>query len=150
MTTSGTPSRAISTACAWRSWCGAKRRRTPADTARWRRVEVLPSPGIHADLTAAAALAASDEDAAPGGIEVAFGERQRLVDPQTRAPEQHDQRSGAQTRWSIAGSAHDGHDLLDGGRVGRVASPFVAWRAAAVKAGHGRRRLAATSGIKKL
>src|SRR5215208_6163629 len=32
MMISGTPSRAISTAWAWRSWCGAKRRRTPA----WR------------------------------------------------------------------------------------------------------------------
>jgi hypothetical protein len=29
---SGTPPRAISTACAWGSWCGAKRRRTPACT----------------------------------------------------------------------------------------------------------------------
>jgi len=29
MTTRGTPSRAISTAWAWRSWCGANRRRTP-------------------------------------------------------------------------------------------------------------------------
>src|SRR6266536_3483182 len=33
MTISGTPSRAISTACAWRSWWGAKRRRTPARAA---------------------------------------------------------------------------------------------------------------------
>src|SRR4051812_9820281 len=33
MTMSGTPSRAISTACAWRSWCGANRRRTPAAAA---------------------------------------------------------------------------------------------------------------------
>src|SRR5512133_207255 len=37
MTISGTPSRAISTACAWRSWCGAKRRRTPASRATRRR-----------------------------------------------------------------------------------------------------------------
>ena len=36
MTISGTPSRAISTAWAWRSWCGAKRRRTPASAAVWR------------------------------------------------------------------------------------------------------------------
>ena len=36
MTISGTPSRAISTACAWRSWCGAKRRRTPASRATRR------------------------------------------------------------------------------------------------------------------
>jgi hypothetical protein len=33
MTISGTPSRAISTAWACRSWCGAKRRRTPAAAA---------------------------------------------------------------------------------------------------------------------
>src|SRR3712207_5472530 len=30
MTLSGAPSWASSTACAWRSWCGADRRRTPA------------------------------------------------------------------------------------------------------------------------
>ncbi len=30
MTISGTPSRASSTACVWRSWCGAKRRLTPS------------------------------------------------------------------------------------------------------------------------
>jgi hypothetical protein len=33
---SGIPSRASSTACAWRSWCGAKRRPTPASAARRR------------------------------------------------------------------------------------------------------------------
>jgi hypothetical protein len=33
---SGTPSRASSTAWAWRSWCGANRRRTPASAARRR------------------------------------------------------------------------------------------------------------------
>ena len=37
MTISGTPSRASSTACVWRSWCGANRRRTPARTAVRRR-----------------------------------------------------------------------------------------------------------------
>ena len=48
MTISGTPSRAISTAWAWRSWCGAKRRRTPAATAvrrSWARAAaVAPGP----------------------------------------------------------------------------------------------------------
>src|SRR4051812_35743941 len=38
MTISGTPSRAISTAWAWRSWWGAKRRRTPARAAVWRKL----------------------------------------------------------------------------------------------------------------
>ena len=33
MTISGTPSRTISTAWAWRSWCGATRWRTPAAAA---------------------------------------------------------------------------------------------------------------------
>src|SRR4051812_24656855 len=33
----GTPSRAISTACAWRNWCGANRRRTPAVAATRRK-----------------------------------------------------------------------------------------------------------------
>ncbi len=36
MMLSGTPSRASSTAWAWRSWCGANRRRTPACVARRR------------------------------------------------------------------------------------------------------------------
>src|SRR5512144_332034 len=35
MTINGTPSRAISTACAWRSWCGANRRCTLASRARF-------------------------------------------------------------------------------------------------------------------
>src|SRR5687767_2622705 len=43
VTISGTPSRAISTACAWRSWCGAKRRRTPARAAV-RRSSVRAAP----------------------------------------------------------------------------------------------------------
>src|SRR3954447_19018189 len=97
MTISGTPSRAISTAWAWRSWCGAKRRRTPASAAVWRScsraapcdqarppgpsgenaeqradrqldadaqplLQLLPGPVVHADLAAAAALPAADED----------------------------------------------------------------------------------------
>jgi hypothetical protein len=41
MTTSGTPSRFISTAWGWRSWCEANRRRTPAARAAsrsWTRI----------------------------------------------------------------------------------------------------------------
>src|SRR5919198_6264530 len=46
MTISGTPSRAISTACAWRSWWGAKRRRTPASRAM-RRSSVRAAAAAH-------------------------------------------------------------------------------------------------------
>src|ERR671932_750714 len=45
ITFSGTPSRAISTAWAWRSWCGAKRRRTPAWAASRRSCERAPVCG---------------------------------------------------------------------------------------------------------
>src|SRR3954468_16430136 len=87
ITMSGTPSCAISTAWAWRSWWGAKRRRTPACTAsRLSEVraaaggrsfydaqqcadgqldadcqpplEMLPGPGVHPDLASLAAFAA--------------------------------------------------------------------------------------------
>src|SRR4051812_24827363 len=96
MTISGTPSRAISTAWACRSWCGANRRRTPAAAAvrrssaraaagdQWRPrvvpfddaqqrtdrklgpqlqpgLELLPAPGVHADLATAPALAAPNQ-----------------------------------------------------------------------------------------
>jgi hypothetical protein len=111
--------------------------------------EVLPSPGIHADLATSAALPAPDQNAPAGRVQVALGKRQRLIDSQSCAPKQHDQRSSPQSRCAIAGGTHNGDDLLDGRRVGRVAPALVAWRAAAMKAGHGRRRPAATSGIEK-
>src|SRR3954452_20917479 len=43
ITFSGTPSRASSTACAWRSWCGAKRRRIPAWAAGRRNSTRTPA-----------------------------------------------------------------------------------------------------------
>jgi hypothetical protein len=48
---------------------------------------------------------------------------------------------------SFAGVAHDGDDLLDGGRVGGIADALVARRAAGVVAGHGRRRTAPPSRV---
>ncbi len=47
-------------------------------------------------------------------------------------------------------AAHDGDDLLDRRRVGRIPSALVARWAAAVEAWHRRRRPAATSGVEKL
>src|SRR5919108_2113010 len=126
MTISGTPSRAISTACAWRSWCGANRRRTPA----WRAMrrssvraaagapgpparravddaeqrpdgqldarlepgrELLPGPVVHADLAAAAALAAPHQQRPAARVQVGLCQRERLADPQAGAPEHDDQ-----------------------------------------------------------
>ena len=126
ITISGTPSRAISTAWAWGSWCGAKRRRTPAAAAvrrssaraapddQWRPQvvpvmtqskapnrklgpqlepgpEFFPSPRVHADLAAAPALAAPDQERAAALIEIALCQGERLVDPQPCSPQEHDQ-----------------------------------------------------------
>ena len=55
------------------------------------RLQLLPGPLVHADLAAAAALAAAHEQRAAAGVEVGLGERERLVDPQPGAPEHDDQ-----------------------------------------------------------
>src|SRR5688500_6860260 len=122
MTISGTPSRAISTAWAWRSWCGAKRvahaglagdaaqlraggggrpRPSPCravddaeqrsdrqlDPRREPGRELLPRPVVHADLTAAAALAAPHQQRSATRVQVGLGERERLADPHAGAPQ---------------------------------------------------------------
>jgi hypothetical protein len=114
----------------------------------WR--ELLPGPVVHADLAAAAALAARHNAAyaefgiGRGGpvspqarVEVVLGDGDRLVDGQPRAPEQHDQRPQTGAVDTVAGLAHDRDDLLDRGRIGRVAQPLVARRAPGEKAGQG-------------
>src|SRR5688572_2223274 len=148
MTISGTPSRAISTAWAWRSWCGAKRLRTPASRATRRQLraggagcpqpsacrtvddaeqrsdrqldpglepwfELLPRPVVHADLAAAAALAAPHQQRSAARIEVGLGERERLADPQAGAPEHDDQAAQPAAVDTVTGAAHHGDDLLD-------------------------------------
>jgi hypothetical protein len=168
MTISGTPSRAISTAWAWRSWCGAKRRRTPASratrrsseraaaAAQWApargavddaeqrpdwqldprfqpRCELLPGPVVHADLAAAAALAAPHQQRAATRVQVGLGERERLVYAPAGAPQHDDQAARSASVDAVAGAAHDRDDLLDRRWVGRVARPLVARRPTGVK-----------------
>ncbi len=45
------------------------------------RIELLPRPTIHPDLTALAARPAPDEHGAAGPVEVALLERERFADP---------------------------------------------------------------------
>jgi hypothetical protein len=110
---------------------------------------VVPAPGVHADLAAAAALAVADEHRPGAGLEVVLGEGERLGDAQPGAPEQHDQRPHAGAMDPVAGLAHDGDDLLDRGRIGRVAQSLVARRASGEVAGQGDRRAAATGGVQQ-
>jgi len=60
MTFSGTPSRSNSSACAWRSWCGAKRRRTPARAARMQDTFLIGLPPAHRLARAAAPISLTE------------------------------------------------------------------------------------------
>src|SRR5215211_2395013 len=182
---SGTPSRASSRACAWRSWCGAKRRLTPALVATRRnsvrtaaadhdrprvgpsmmmqksgpgrelgpcvqpRAELFPAPLVHADFASAATLAAADQDRSAPVVEVVLCERECFLDAQAGGPEDDDHRSHAPAVTVVGAVAHDRHDLVDHGRVGGIAQPLVARRAAGVVAGQvaGERRRPAASSI---
>jgi hypothetical protein len=66
---------------------------------------------------------------------------------QTGPPEQHDEGPHAGAVGAAAGLAHDRDDLLDSGRVGRVAQPFVARRPSGEIARQGDRRAPAAGGI---
>jgi hypothetical protein len=54
-------------------------------------------------------------------VEVAFGEGERFLDPESGSPQDRDQSPEAQAVRSIAGGAHDGHNLFDLRRIGGVA-----------------------------
>jgi hypothetical protein len=107
------------------------------------------APAVHADLAALAALAATDQDAAGRRVQVAFGKGERLADPQAGAPQQHDERLGAQAVRGAAGAAHDRDELFDRRRIGRVPQALVAWRTTAVMARHGRRRTTTTGRVEQ-
>jgi hypothetical protein len=53
---------------------------------------LIPSPAVHPDLEALAALPAPDDHGAAAAVKVALLDGERFADPQARAPEQHDQR----------------------------------------------------------
>ena len=118
----------------------------------WRRsssqgLEFLPAPVVHADFAAASALAAADEQRAAALIEVGLGERERFLNAQPSSPEGHDRAANPATVPAVSGGAHDSDDLLDFGRVGRVAHALVAQRATREKSRHRRRRSATTGTI---
>ncbi|HYX86239.1 MAG TPA: hypothetical protein VE777_14810 [Gaiellales bacterium] len=76
-------------------------------------------------------------------IEVVLGELKGLLDAHPGAPEDNDHRSHSPAMPVLGRVAHDRHDLVHRGRVGRVAHPLVARRAAGVIAGQRRGRTAA-------
>jgi hypothetical protein len=84
---------------------------------------------VHAELAAAAALAAAYARRAAARVEVGLAECERFVDAQTGAPEHDDQRAQplpwrpspaarmtATISWTFGGSAADPRPVLRGGR----------------------------------
>jgi hypothetical protein len=53
---------------------------SPGDTDLEPRIDVLPCPVVHSDFAALAAFAVAHEDAAAGGVQVAFGETECFAD----------------------------------------------------------------------
>jgi len=82
-------------------------------------------------------------------VEVVLGERERFLNTQAGAPQDDDHRSRAPAVTVIGGMTHDGHDLLDDWRVGRVAHSLVARRPTGVVARQGRRRATPPRGIQQ-
>src|SRR6266540_2157558 len=111
------------------------------------RLELRPGPAIHADFATPAAFAVANENRAARAVEIGLGEVERLTDPQASPPEDDGERLQTRTVGTIPCGTHHGDDLLDGGRVGRVAQAFVPRRPALVKAWHRGRRAAMPSSV---
>ena len=112
-------------------------------------LQLGPAPRVHPDLAAPSALAATDQHGAAALIEIGLSERERLVDAQPGAPENHDQAAQPAAVIAVTGRAHDGDDLLDLGRIGGVPQTLVARRATGVESRHRRRRSTTTRAIEQ-
>jgi hypothetical protein len=112
-------------------------------------LQLIPGPAVHPDLAALPALASPDQHGTARAVKIRFGKIQRLADPQPGAPQHHDKGAQPCAVRIVAGGAHDGDDLLDRGRIGRVAEAFVPRDSPSVIAGHRGRRAAMTGSIEQ-
>ena len=76
----------------------------------------LRARAVHPDLAPASALPATHEQRAATVIEIALDERQRFLDAQPRAPEDHDQ----------ATQAFDSHEVRAATTPAGTAFPYLA------------------------
>jgi hypothetical protein len=111
------------------------------------RLELVPTPVVHADFATSPALAVADEQRAAPAIEVRLVQGESFIDAKTRSPQDDDQPAKPPTVQAVARGPHDRDDLLDGRRVGRVAPPLVGRSMTGMKAGHRCRRPATARGI---
>src|SRR4051812_12834436 len=101
--------------------------------------QLLPAPGVHADLAPTATLAAAHEQRPAPRVKVALAEREALLDAQPTAPENGDQGPQAGAVAIVGGLAHHRDDLLHARRGGGVVGPLVAGGATGGVSGAGRR-----------
>src|SRR5215212_9576832 len=73
--------------------------------------QLLPAPGVHADLASAATLALAHEQRPPPQVEVALARRERFLDAEPGAPEHDDHRPQATAVAIVGSSAHHRDDL---------------------------------------
>jgi hypothetical protein len=88
-------------------------------------VQLRPCPAVHPDLATTPTLTATHQHSSTRYVKVGLGKIEHFTDPNTRAPQDHDQRPQADTIRPVASSAHHSDDLLHGGPVRRIALPFV-------------------------
>src|ERR1700736_1432098 len=99
------------------------------------RLAALHVPLVHPTLSALPTFAGTHENRAASGLKVGLCQHQRLVDPQPRAPEDHDQRPNPRAMYSAACDPHDGDDLLDPRRTSWIAPALIPWNAPTAIAG---------------
>jgi hypothetical protein len=108
---------------------------------------VVPSPLVHADFAALAALAVAHQQRPTPPIEVALGQRQRFADAQSGTPQHHDYRPQPHGMGALAGLPHYRDDLFDRRRIGGITQTPIAQRPAPMKTGQRRRRATTTRAI---
>ena len=102
-------------------------------------LKLLEAPRVHADLATSSALAVPDQQRAAALIEIGLAERERFLDAHSSSPQDHDQTAQSTAVRVVTGRAHDGDDLLDLRRIGRLAQTLVARSLTRVESGHRRR-----------
>ena len=90
--------------------------------------KLFPAPPVHPYLAPSAALALAHLHRTTPLVEVILAQRERFLNAQPRAPEHHDHRTQPPSVAIGDRVAHYRDDLIDGGRVRRVAHPLVARR----------------------
>jgi hypothetical protein len=90
-----------------------------------------------------------DEQLTAALIEIGLRKVERFLDAQPGSPQDRDQPAQRPAVGVVTGGAHDGDDLPDLGRVGRIAETLVARRSTGMEPGHRRGRSTSTGAVEQ-